>query len=78
MSNVIVHSQWVEPVSITGQIIDSVVLLSCHSNYKCGCSAGIYGTVIFAQRGNDKGGGEESCQTQSLCRKRMRVVWLFS
>lgn len=77
MSNVIVRSQWVEPVSITGQITGSVVLLSCYGNYKCGCSAGIYGTVIFAQRGNGKGGGEESCETQSHCWKRTHCASLY-
>lgn len=52
----------------------SGVLLSCYGNYKCGCSAGIYSPGIFAQRGNDKGGGEELCETQSHCRKRTQCV----
>lgn len=79
ISNVIVRSQWVEPLSLTGQIIGSVVLPSCYGNYKCGFSAVIYGTVIFAPRGNDKGGGEESWDTQNQCRRRTQcVIWVFT
>lgn len=41
-----VDSQWVEPLSLIGHFIGSVLPLSFHGNYKWGYSAGIYGAHI--------------------------------